>query len=156
MKISDIILLGALGIGAYVVFTDEGKKMLNSIFDIPAIEFKEGYTEEDIKDLIADNAGYHFPIQDLYIPPDYYDVKYETDPYRKPSPEFWDWYTKGSGLVFKDYYFPPHYTWNPDYYFYFGNMYKKWYPSAYEPNRYPGDRGFEPIPQTAWDFPLFP
>ena len=98
----------------------------------------------------------YYPIQDLFIPPNYYDINYEIDPYRKPSPEFWDWYRKGSGLIYEDYYYPPHYTWNPDYYFYFGNMYKKWYPSAYEPNRYPGDRGFEPIAQTAWDFPLFP
>jgi hypothetical protein len=162
MNQTDLLLLAGLGGAIYFFgFTDEGKDIIDDLIGgldigkIPAIELEPGYSSEDIQDLIKDNAGYHFPIQDLYIPPDYYDVKYETDN-RKPSPEFWDWYRKGSGLIFKDYYFPPHYTWNPDYYFYFGNMYKKWYPSAYEPFRYPGDRGFEPIPQTAWDFPLFP
>ena|SRR5215211_1671333 len=160
MNITDILLLGIAGIGAYVAFTDEGKNMLNDILDLPAIEFVDksatGYSPEEIQDLIADNAGYHFPIQDLYIPPDYYKKKYEIDTNRIPSGEFWDWYRKGSGLIFEDYYNPPHYTWNPDYYFYFGNMYKKWYPSAMEPNRWAGDRGFEPIAQTARDFPFYP
>jgi len=176
MKTSDIIALGGLGIGAFVLFTDQGKDMFEDLTGIQVPDVlgmfddvfdpDEGGVERLVEESRERKSGkfpkeyygddIYYPPQHLFLPPNYYKFKHEIDTNRIPSEEFWDWYRKGSGMVWKDYYYPPHYTWNPDYYFYFGNMYKKWYPSAMEPNRYPGDRGWEPIAQTARDFPFYP
>ena len=158
MSLNDILLLGAAGLAAFVLFTDEGKAMISGIVeDIPAIELgPPGYDTDDIERWIKEESEIYFPIQDLYVPkgwPNWYPYN---DPYRQPSPEWKDWYIKGAYGYPKDQLYPKHYNWNPDYYFFNGNMYKKWYPSAMEPNRWAGDRGWEPIHQTAWDFPLFP
>lgn len=153
-----LVALGGLTLGYFFLFTDEGKKMLDEIVGkIPGIDFLRGYSQSDIEELSRKESDKYFPPQHLYVPPNYYKQKFfKEDPYRKASPEWKDWYAKGSGWKLEDYQIPKHYNWNPDYYFFFGNMYKKWYPSAYEPNRWAGDRGYEPIKQTAWDFPLFP
>lgn len=83
------------------------------------------------------STDYYYPVQDLFIPPNYFDFKYQSDPYRVPSEKFADWYAKGSGLIPEDYYFPDHHYWNPDYYYYFGNLYKMWYPNVYDISHVP-------------------
>lgn len=153
VSIKDYLILGTIGLGAFTFLTVQGKRMFedvtgfeapdlgfeydfSDILDVPAIELdkeeKSGYSPRDIRDMIRENADYHFPIQDLYVPKDYYKFKYETDTNRVPSPEFADWYAKGSGLIPEDYYEPKHYLWNPDYYYYFGNLYRRWYPNIYD------------------------
>lgn len=139
MKTSDLLLLGGLAAGGYLLFfTDEGTQLIESLGgsfrDVvePATEDEEytGFSGGRKSGPISSEI--YNPIQDLYIPPDYYKFKYVIDPHRIPSESFWDWYKKGSALYYEDYYYPPHYYWNPDYYFYFGNMYKKWYPNIYD------------------------
>lgn len=125
-KLTDILILSGLGLVAfYFLFRREG-------------EFPIG---------IPDEHDIYFPIQDLYVPPEYYDYfpyKRYYEAYREPSPEFEDWYFKSSGLYPQDWYFPPHYgpenvpTWpylSPDYYYFMGNKYKRWYPNIYDTER---------------------
>lgn len=169
MKTSDLIAIGILGAGAFVLFTAQGRNMLKDMtgIEVPNIldELKDAVPDEilpqkttfgkesdelyqkdyystpmlDDRDLHPNyySKDYHYPIQDLFIPPNYYDIKYEYDKYRYPSDEFWDWYRKSSGLKFEDYYYPPHYPeWpygeHPDYYYFFGNRYRRWYPNIYD------------------------
>jgi hypothetical protein len=144
---NDLLLMAGVGIGAYLLFPEEVEEFLEGIFegDLPLIEFDPTYDEDRIKKLIKDESDIYRPIQHLYVPKGWPMYKPWFDPYRTPSKDYVDWYMKGAGLVEKDNYYPEHYLWNPDYYFYFGNLYKKWYPSAMEPDRWAGDRGWEPI-----------
>lgn len=145
---NDLLLIAGVGIGAYLLFPDEVNDFLDEIGlgeIVDEIDDFGGYDEREIKRLIKKESDIYYPIQDLYVPKGWPMYKPWFDPYRTPSKEYVDWYMKGAGLVEKDYYEPKHYLWNPDYYFYFGNLYKKWYPSAYEPDRWAGDRGWEPI-----------
>ena len=158
----DLLLFAGAGVAAYyLLYTDEGKSLLN---DLGLGGIAEGitgppsYTNDEVQDWIDKESEYYFPIQDLLVPKGWPNTgKYNyPDPYRKASKGWKDWWVKGSGGYPEDQLVVPHYNWDPDYYFYFGNMYKKWYPSAMEPDRWAGDRGWGPIPQTAWDFPFFP
>lgn len=159
MGFNDILLLAGAGLAAFFLFTDEGKSMISDIVEeTPAIQLgTPGYDDEEVQRWIDEESEIYFPIQDLHIPkgwPNYYPYY---DPYRQPSAEWKDWYIKGAYGYPKDQLYPKHYNWNPDYYFYFGNMYKKWYPSAMAPDDWPSrERIYSPIPQTAWDFPFFP
>ena len=164
---SDIFILAGLGAGAFVLLTEQGRNMFEDLtgFEVPDIGFSlddfigdiigqpdnedEGNIEPYVERQRAENRGlhpnyyspdYYYPPQDLFLPPNFYKFKYQSDPYRVPSKEFGEWYAKGSGLVPKDYYFPPHYLWNPDYYFYFGNLYKMWYPNVNDISHVPERR----------------
>lgn len=149
MKTKDILLLGGIALGGYFLFfTDEGSELVNSITgtisdtvgdiggDLGIDYIGGGYKGKRgprKRGTISDiNDEYYFPIQDLFIPENYYRFRYVIDPHRIPSEDFWDWYRKGSGIIYEDYYYPPHSYWNPDYYFYWGNMYKRWYPNLSE------------------------
>jgi hypothetical protein len=114
---------------------------LNDILDIGGGSSRPPkYKDDDDDDEVESKTEVHFPIQHLYVPPNYYDVKYEQEEYRIPSEEFKDWYMKGSAGYLEDYYNPPHYTWNPDYYYFFGNLYKKWYPNVNDISHVPERR----------------
>ena len=160
---NDLLLFAGAGVAAYfLLYTDEGKSLLNDLGLGDIIEEVVGppsYSNDEVHDWIDKESEYYFPIQDLHVPRKWPNTsKYNyPDPYRTASKEWRDWYIKGSYGYPEDQLVVPHYTWNPDYYFYFGNMYKKWYPSAMAPDDWPSrERIYSVIPQTAWDFPLFP
>ena len=162
MAKSDILILAGLGAGAFVVFTDMGRNMFEDITGIevprlddiigdiiPSHEDEDNDIERYVEDSRAEKRGlhpnyyskdYYYPIQDLFVPPNYYKFKYQSDPYRVPSERFADWYAKGSGLIPEDYYYPPHYLWNPDYYFFNGNLQRRWYPNVYDITQVPTRR----------------
>jgi hypothetical protein len=151
-KGEDILALGIIGAGVFFTLTRTGKDLLQDVAGIDVDDFLPfDFELEDVvpfEDVVpqaqevqqSKPTEYHFPIQDLYIPPNYYDTKYEIDPYRIPSDAFTDWYKKGSALHYQDYYIPPHYTWNPDYYYFNGNLQKRWYPNIYDISHKPTRR----------------
>ena len=151
-----LVLTGIAGAGVFFLFTGTGKEMFEDLTDIDlddilpfdfeleeflglgGVEGKDRRRRnrnrrerrEDPK--LYEDPNYHFPIQDLYVPPNYWTETYREDPYRKPSKEFADWYYKGSAAYLEDYVYPEHHYWNPDYYYFFGNLYKRWYPNIYD------------------------
>ena len=163
---NDLVLFAGAGVAAYfLLYTEEGKSLLDGLGlgdladMIDETITPRDYSIDDVQRWIDKESEYYFPIQDLYVPKGWPNTgKYNyPDPYRTPSKEWKDWYIKGAYGYPEDQFYPKHYNWNPDYYFYFGNMYKKWYPSAMAPDDWPSrERIYSVIPQTAWDFPLFP
>ncbi len=160
MSQNDLLLFAGAGLAAYFfLYTEEGKSILDELGLGEVIDAvgQRGYDTDDIQTWIDKESEYYFPIQDLHVPKNWPAWYPYNDPYRQPSPEWKDWYIKGAYGYPQDQLYPKHYMWNPDYYFYFGNMYKKWYPSAMAPNDWPSkERIWSVIPQTYWDFPLSP
>lgn len=182
MKQRDLLILGALGVGAFVAFTREGQSMLRDYTGIDVDDLfgplydligdkEQDYDDDPIEEddstrgkygpdsnelyrkkryatPMSDRSlhrnyssdQYYYPIQDLFIPPNYYSYSPRFDPYVHENPDFIDWYLKTSGLKLDDIYFPKHYTWNPDYYYYFGNLQKRWYPNTYDISHVPKRR----------------
>lgn len=139
MKTNDLLLLAVGGAAAayFLFYTDEGKDIVSEISDATGIEVPDIDIEKHYKGKSGGRKSgtvddIYMPIQDLHIPENYYKFRYIIDEARLPSENFWDWYQKGSGLKYEDYYYPPHHYYNPDYYVFNGNWYKRWYPNIYD------------------------
>ena len=129
MNEGDLLLFAGAGVAAYyLLYTDGGKSLLNDLGLGEIVEEITGppsYTNDEVQDWIDKESEYYFPIQDLLVPKGWPNTgKYNyPDPYRTPSKEGWrDWYIKGAYGYPEDQLVVPHYNWNPDYYFYFGNI----------------------------------
>src|SRR5215207_3111320 len=107
MKTSDIIALGGLGIGVFVLFTDQGKDMFEDLtgIQVPDVmgmfdggdvfDEDEGGVEPLVEESRQRKTGrrkridglpseyysddIYYPPQHLFLPPNYYKFKHEID-----------------------------------------------------------------------------